>query len=112
MSGADVRAAKPSSFYTAFSGGVVLTVKVKPGTSKTRAMKVVDIGDGRKALEIAVSAPPEDGKANKAVCDVLSKTLGVSRAALTIKAGQTGRVKRIEAQGVRAEDIEKRDLFT
>lgn len=76
--------------------------------SKARDLRVIALADGREALEVVVSAPPENGKANKAVCAALAEALGVGRSAVTLKAGQTGRLKLVQARGVRAQDIEER----
>lgn len=47
-----------------------LRCHVRPGASKARE-GVVDITD--EVVELCVSAPPQDGKANKAVLEVLSE---------------------------------------
>jgi len=65
-------------------GGVELAVKVVPGASRDRVMGV--LGD---ALKIAVTAPPEKGKANQAVIEVLARVLGVKRSGIQIVAGHT-----------------------
>ncbi|MGB9626422.1 MAG: DUF167 domain-containing protein, partial [Phycisphaerae bacterium] len=52
--------------YRDTPGGVEVAVKVVPGSSRDRIMGV--LGD---ALKIAVAAPPEKGKANQAVIEVL-----------------------------------------
>ena len=49
-----------------------LNVKVVPGASRDRIAG--RYGDG---IKVQVSAPPEDGKANKAVVRVLAEFLGV-----------------------------------
>ena len=51
------------------------------------------------ALRIAVTAPPEDGKANTAVLKILSRALGIPRSSLTIRAGKTSRNKTAAASG-------------
>ena len=49
---------------------LLLRCHVKPGASKARE-GVVGITD--EVIELCVSAPPQDGKANKAVLKVLSE---------------------------------------
>jgi uncharacterized protein len=58
-------------------GGVVVDVWVVPGASRT---EVVGAHDG--ALRIRVAAPPEGGKANKAVRTALIQHFGCADAAL------------------------------
>lgn len=93
------------SFITLYNGGVRVTVKIKPGISRARDLRVVDIGDGKQALEITVAAQPEGGKANKELCLQLAKALKIPRGDVVIKAGQTGRIKVVELLGVSAEMV-------
>jgi uncharacterized protein len=58
-------------------GGVVVDVWVVPGASRT---EVVGAHDG--ALRIRVAAPPEGGKANKAVRTALIQHFGCADASL------------------------------
>ncbi|RKF16422.1 DUF167 domain-containing protein [Roseovarius spongiae] len=44
-------------------------------------------------LGIAVTAAPERGKANEAICKLLARALGVPKSRLTLLRGQTGRDK-------------------
>lgn len=76
-----------------------LCIKARPGRSRARAMRIVDIGDGKTALEVSVSAPSEGGRANKAIIQTLAKALGVRTADIMVKAGQTGRIKILEIIG-------------
>lgn len=80
--------------------GVELTVKVVPGSSRDRIAGV--LGD---ALKVAVSAPPEKGKANQAVIEVLAKALGVKRNAIQILAGHTQPRKTVLLTGLTASQI-------
>jgi uncharacterized protein (TIGR00251 family) len=52
----------------------------------------VGLHDGR--LKIALTAPPVDGKANKALVAFLATTLGTARSAVRLLSGETGRRKR------------------
>lgn len=75
-------------------------LKVVPGS---RANAVVGpLGD---RLKVKVAAPPEDGKANAAVCALLAGVLGVSRRAVTIVAGQTHPEKTARVEGMTAAEV-------
>lgn len=88
-----------AGIVTPFAGGVRVAIRAKPGTPKQRPLKIVDIGDGKRALEVSVAAPAQDGKANKALIERLSDEWNLPRAALSIKAGDTGRIKILEITG-------------
>jgi len=83
-------------------GGVEFRVKVVPGASRTGI-----VGELDGALKVAVSAPPEKGKANKAVLALLAEALGVKVAGLRIEAGATSRYKRCIVSGARVEQVRK-----
>ncbi|PKQ21376.1 MAG: hypothetical protein CVT66_00855 [Actinobacteria bacterium HGW-Actinobacteria-6] len=51
-------------------------------------------------LLLRVTAPPEDGKANAAVCKLLSKALGVPKSAVLVTRGETSRHKTVEVDGL------------
>lgn len=69
-----------------------LQVKVVPGAG--RAGVSGWMGD---RLKIRVTAPPEKGKANGAVVDLLAETLGVPRARVRIVSGASSPLKTVEA---------------
>ena len=79
---------------------VLLPVKVVPGASRTRYL-----GEYDKRARIAVAAPPEKGKANKAVIALLADLLGVRKRNVTVVAGTTSAVKTIRIEGVTAETV-------
>ncbi len=69
-------------------------VKVVPGSSRTC---LAGIHDGM--LKVKVAAPPEDGKANKALTAFIAKKLGLKKNEITITSGRTSPVKRLEIKG-------------
>lgn len=63
--------------------------------------------DGRPYLKVRVASPPVDGAANAALLAFLAKSLKVPRSAVRLTAGDTARLKRLELNGVTAEDLIK-----
>lgn len=80
---------------TATADGVALEVKVVPGASRTAIA-----GMRGDRLKVAVSAPPEGGKANKAVCALLAETFNLARRDVVVIAGHTRPEKTIELLGI------------
>ena len=80
--------------------GVVIAVKVSAGASRDRIM-----GEHDAALKVAVSAAPEKGKANKAVCALIAKTLGIAKSHVSVVAGETSRDKKVLIRGSDATSI-------
>jgi hypothetical protein len=60
---------------------------------------------GRPILRLRVSAAPVDGQANASVVALIAKALGVPRSSVRVVAGETARVKRLEVDGVGANDL-------
>ncbi|AXQ92641.1 DUF167 domain-containing protein [Cereibacter azotoformans] len=67
--------------------GVPFAVRVTPRASRER----IDVQEG--TVRVHVTCVPEDGKANRAVTEVLAKALGVAKSRLTLVRGATGRDK-------------------
>ncbi len=84
---------------TLLSGGIRLTVKAKPGLSRAREIRIVDIGDGKRAIEVSVASVAREGKANKALIERLADEFGVPQKCVEIKSGETSRLKIVEIQG-------------
>ena len=76
-----------------------LTVKVTPKASADRVQGWASDEEGGQVLKIAVTAVPEDGKANKAVIALLAKRLKLPKSAITIAAGETSRRKTLLIDG-------------
>ena len=83
--------------------GVRLTIKVVPGASRDRIVGA--LGD---ALKVAVSKPPADGAANRAVIKLLAGELGVSPSQIAILRGHGSPRKEISIAGVTVADLTNR----
>jgi uncharacterized protein YggU (UPF0235/DUF167 family) len=55
-----------------------------------------------------VSAPAEDGRANKAVCETIAKALGIKPKHVTIERGHTNPEKIVRIDGVSADAVRAR----
>ena len=81
-------------------GGSLLAVRAQPGASKDRI-----VGFHGGALKVAVTAPPEKGRANAAIVRVLAKALGVSRGNVAVHSGETSRDKWIHFDDVEPDEL-------
>ncbi len=81
-------------------GEKALRIKVVPGASRTRLAGL--LGD---RLKVQVAAPPEDGKANKALCQMLAKALGVGKGDVNVTAGRTQPQKIVTISGLSPEQV-------
>ena len=80
--------------------GVLLDVKVVPGSSGTRYL-----GPWGRCARFAVAAAPEKGRANEALCRFIAETLGVRRQAVSVVAGPSRAVKTVRITGVTPETV-------
>ncbi len=97
----------PTPFISLRPEGILLGVKAKPGLSRPTPLRLVPLADNGQALEVSVAVPPEDGKANKAILERLAKEFGLKKNQLSIKSGESGRIKIIAIKG----DPEKLSLL-
>jgi len=99
---------KHEDFISNHAAGVRLNIKVRPGARAGHdAPKIVPVPGGRHALEIAVTARAERGKANHAIIALLAQRLGLTRSNFSMVAGATARYKIVEISG-EAETIRRR----
>lgn len=83
--------------------GVLLPVRASAG-AKENAVR----GRQEGALKVSVTQAPEKGKANKALIQVLSKELGLKRAAIRLHSGETSRLKKFLISGISLEELRRR----
>jgi hypothetical protein len=75
---------------TSHPEGLSFRVHVQPGSSRNQVL-----GRHGDALKVKLTAPPVEGRANKACVEFLSDALGVPKSSLDIVAGQSSRLKHI-----------------
>ena len=83
------------------NNSVSLALYIQPKASKNRLC-----GQHGDELKLAITAPPVDGKANKAVIAYLAKFFGVPKSSITIKSGQQSRHKRCVVEGIALEEAQ------
>ncbi len=85
-------------------GSVRFSVHVKPRSSRTRVEGVREDG----SLIVALKAPPVDGAANAELIKLLSRGLGVKKAAMSIASGHNARRKLIDVVGLVPDEVRAR----
>lgn len=73
---------------------VYINVHVTPKSGRDEVVGFED-GPQGNVLKIRITAPPADGKANKAVCKLIAAELGVPKTAVDVASGASSRYKRI-----------------
>jgi uncharacterized protein (TIGR00251 family) len=80
-------------------GGLVLAVRVTPKSSRDEITGLHVGADGAVALAVRVSPPPDKGKANKAVIEVVAKAARLPKSAISLIGGETDRHKHLLVTG-------------
>ncbi len=80
-----------------------IRVKVLPRSSRDQIM-----GKEKGAFKIKLTAPPIEGKANKALRELLAKRLGVAKENVEIVSGERSRLKSVRIRGLSLEDVNGR----
>ena len=83
--------------------GCLLAVRAQPGARKAGV-----VGEQAGALKVAVTAPPEDGRANQALTELLRDWLGLKRSQVELAAGATNRNKQFLVRGLSPDDLRSR----
>lgn len=80
--------------------GTIVDVFVQP-----RAAKDAIVGIHGPALKLKVSAPPVDGRANRATEELVADTLKLPRSAVRVVSGERSRHKKLAISGMGAEKV-------
>ena len=96
-------AQEPVTCIVAAADGVRIRILVVPGASRDEVVGVH--GD---ALRVKVSAPPEKGRANAAVVELLARALGVRHGDVAIASGHGGRRKVAVVRALTADTVRLR----
>ena len=86
-------------------GRVLVHVRVQPKASRNAVH-----ADPGGRIRVALTAPPVEGEANKALLVFLAKTLDISRAALVLVSGEKSREKTVEIHGLKTDEVMARLL--
>jgi len=92
--------------------GFTLTLRVTPNARANTVTGFVTRDDGTTVLAIRVTAPPDKGRANKAVIALLAKALGVPRSKIAITAGETARTKTVSIAANKADLSDRLDALS
>ena len=85
---------------TAHAEGSLLPVRAQPGARKTAVL-----GEQAGALKVAVTAPPEDGRANQALTEALREALGLKRSQVELVSGAKARQKVFLIRGLSPKEL-------
>jgi len=88
---------------TSGTGGVFIDVHVQPGARRPGV-----VGPHGGALKIAVSEPPERGRANAAVVTMIANLLNLPISQVEVVAGHASRRKRLFVRGIESEEAAER----
>ena len=77
-----------------------IKIKILPRSSRDEL-----IGREGDIYKVKVTAPPVDGKANRALISLLSKKLGTAKSYIEITSGRNSRMKQIRIYGLSMKDI-------
>ncbi|HEV3201169.1 MAG TPA: DUF167 domain-containing protein [Bryobacteraceae bacterium] len=85
---------------TEHAEGCILPVRAQPGARKTGIL-----GEQGGALKVAVTAPPDQGRANKALVEALREALDLKRSQVTLVSGETSRAKKFLIRGLTSNEL-------
>jgi uncharacterized protein (TIGR00251 family) len=88
---------------TKHAEGSLIAVRAQPGAKRNAVL-----GGQAGALKVAVTAPPEDGRANAALVEVLREWLELKRSQVELAGGHTNRNKTFLVRGVTPEELQAR----
>ena len=81
------------------TGGISVALRVTPRGGRDDIDGIETLADGRSALKVRVRAIADGGEANRAVAELLAKSLGVPKARVRLLAGATSRLKQVAIDG-------------
>jgi len=80
-----------------------IKIKLLPRSSKNQI-----IGKEGDTFKVKVTSPPVDGKANRALIELLAKRLGLPKSGIKIISGKRSKLKTVRIYGLSLKEI---DLF-
>lgn len=101
-----------AALFEPVAEGVKVRLRVQPRASRNAITGVTENGDGDLVLRIAVTAVPEDGKANAAVVKLLAKAWKMAKGNFAVISGKTDRNKVLMVSGSTKDLVETLTQWT
>jgi hypothetical protein len=79
--------------------GISIALRVTPRGGRDDIDGIETLADGRTVVKVRVRAIADGGEANRAVTELMAKSLGVPKARVRILSGMTSRLKQIAVDG-------------
>jgi uncharacterized protein len=79
--------------------GISVALRVTPRGGRDGIDGVETLANGRSVVKVRVRAIADGGEANRAVTELVAKSLGVTKASVRILSGTTSRLKQIAVDG-------------
>jgi uncharacterized protein len=79
--------------------GISVALRVTPRGGRDEIDGIEMLANGRAVVKMRVRAIAEGGEANRAVTELLAKSLGVPKARVKILSGVTSRLKQVAIDG-------------
>jgi uncharacterized protein (TIGR00251 family) len=84
----------------AHNEGCIVLVRAQPGARRNCVTGICN-----RQLKVAVTAPPDKGKANDALVEVIAEALNVKRSQVELISGRGSRVKKFLIRGTTIADV-------
>jgi hypothetical protein len=91
--------AEPEAPWIAERDGVTLWLRLTPKGGRDSIDGIETLADGKTVLKARVRAAPEDGRANAALIELIARALSAPKKAVSIRSGETSRVKKLFVAG-------------
>jgi uncharacterized protein len=91
---------KPAAWCTIATDAVVVRVVARPGSTRRGLMRVDPRG-----LVVGLHSPPDKGRANEELIELLARLLRVPRTAITLIRGDTARTKTVRIASSRPREV-------
>jgi uncharacterized protein (TIGR00251 family) len=88
---------------TGTENGIIIRIMVVPNSLD---QKFEGVDEWRGCLKVRIKAPAQKGKANKELIEFLSKSMSIPSSDITIRSGESARLKELEIRGLSEADIE------
>jgi uncharacterized protein (TIGR00251 family) len=79
--------------------GISVSLRVTPRGGRDDIDGIETLANGRSVVKVRVRAIAEGGEANRAVTELLAKSLGVSKRQVRLISGATSRIKQVAVDG-------------